>query len=465
MSTTQPQSSGVANVLSMIMPAQSAAPQNTGPLGGLDLNSLFSKLVATGIIPKSNPESTSNTTTTVTTSVSVDTNKPKPKPVYIPNAVPKFEEPEEEPREMKEPLLPIPDISDFRVDKLKRRYKGVVQRLYEGIQCSTCGIRFVMDDTERYREHLDWHFRQNKRQNDEFNMAKNRQWHYEIDDWILYELIEESEEKTRSSVFENVVPGGDGNALSFKIPEGCDYIQEPPAQQDADNVCCICGDPFEQFWHEDNEDWHLRDALLVDNKYYHPVCFEDARDESVLEPTPTPTESPETNPLFNRRVSTGPAAMYTNVIPSTVKQEPPSSDSTSASSSSTHIEIRREIKTETGSEVKDEVQEVKIETQSNPEQLSQEKSEIKIETEVKTEVKTEPVPEIDTGLQTEIKNEPVPEVKNEPGLEVKTEPEVQSEAVPMKMEEEMKKADEAEEMPEAVLSEEKQEEPEPMESS
>ena len=28
-------------------------------------------------------------------------------------------------------------------------------------------------------------------------------------------------------------------------------------------VCAICGDPFEQFWDEDQEAWHLKDAIRV----------------------------------------------------------------------------------------------------------------------------------------------------------------------------------------------------------
>ena len=42
-------------------------------------------------------------------------------------------------------------------------------------------------------------------------------------------------------------------------------------------VCVICGDPFEQFYDDEEEEWHLRDAMRVDDKTYHPVCYEDAK--------------------------------------------------------------------------------------------------------------------------------------------------------------------------------------------
>ena len=44
-------------------------------------------------------------------------------------------------------------------------------------------MRFVLEDeekTEKYREHLDWHFRQNRRERDEMKVAKYRQWYYGV---------------------------------------------------------------------------------------------------------------------------------------------------------------------------------------------------------------------------------------------------------------------------------------------
>lgn len=61
-----------------------------------------------------------------------------------------------------------------------RHYKGVTQKLYAGIQCASCGTRFTGMQTEKYKEHLDWHFRQNKRDKEGTNVAKVRKWYYEI---------------------------------------------------------------------------------------------------------------------------------------------------------------------------------------------------------------------------------------------------------------------------------------------
>lgn len=45
-------------------------------------------------------------------------------------------------------------------------------------------------------------------------------------------------------------------------------------------MCVICKDPFEQFYDDDEEEWHLRDAIRIENKTYHPVCYEDAKNVS-----------------------------------------------------------------------------------------------------------------------------------------------------------------------------------------
>ena len=67
-----------------------------------------------------------------------------------------------------------------KVQYFHRKYDGVIQRIYSGIQCSSCGLRFAPDQVDRYREHLDWHFRQNRREKDGVKVAKYRRWYYSL---------------------------------------------------------------------------------------------------------------------------------------------------------------------------------------------------------------------------------------------------------------------------------------------
>jgi hypothetical protein len=46
-------------------------------------------------------------------------------------------------------------------------------------------------------------------------------------------------------------------------------------------MCNICMEVFEQYWNEELEEWHLRDAIKVNNKTYHPICYEDHTDVNI----------------------------------------------------------------------------------------------------------------------------------------------------------------------------------------
>lgn len=67
--------------------------------------------------------------------------------------------------------------------------------LYSGIQCSSCGVRFAPEETVKYSRHLDWHFRQNRREKDAARKGQSRKWYYDVSDWIQFEEIEDLEER------------------------------------------------------------------------------------------------------------------------------------------------------------------------------------------------------------------------------------------------------------------------------
>jgi hypothetical protein len=56
-------------------------------------------------------------------------------------------------------------------------------------------------------------------------------------------------------------------------------VQEIPSvcagENPEDTFCAMCHDKFEQFYNEEKEEWHLRAAVRVDGKTYHPLCYDD----------------------------------------------------------------------------------------------------------------------------------------------------------------------------------------------
>ena len=77
---------------------------------------------------------------------------------------------------------------------LRRRHDSVIASLYDGTQCSSCGLRFPGEAAKIYREHLDWHFRKNRREKDGRRVA-HRQWYFVVKDWLNYEEISDPDER------------------------------------------------------------------------------------------------------------------------------------------------------------------------------------------------------------------------------------------------------------------------------
>ncbi|XP_072157803.1 uncharacterized protein [Bemisia tabaci] len=158
---------------------------------------------------------------------------------------------------------------DFtKPETLKVRQPAMITKLYSGQQCSTCGLRFLDGLTDKYSQHLDWHYRQNRRKKDMAHTVQSRQWYYDISDWIQFEEIEILEERAQSW-FESQVIDEEGREIPGEL------VSVPAGSDLAEGVCVHCHDPFELFYHAEAEEWHFRHAICVDKKLYHPVCHQD----------------------------------------------------------------------------------------------------------------------------------------------------------------------------------------------
>ncbi|XP_016845564.2 uncharacterized protein LOC100121739 isoform X3 [Nasonia vitripennis] len=209
----------------------------------VDLNTLFQRLVETGIVP--------NLT---------ETKKPE----------------EEEKKE--------PEIISATFDKpetLRAKNAGVIAALYSGIQCSSCGARFATEMAARYSHHLDWHFRQNRKEKDSTRKAHSRSWYYDQSDWIQFEEIEDLEDRAQSWFeTEKQTAETDGAATEDNAADA----QQPsvPTASDDDGFCQVCHEAFEQFYNEEKEEWHLRPAVSFEEKNYHPLCLEDHKEKLLV---------------------------------------------------------------------------------------------------------------------------------------------------------------------------------------
>ncbi|XP_044114364.1 pre-mRNA cleavage complex 2 protein Pcf11 isoform X2 [Neovison vison] len=263
-------------------------PQNPGafvqnPSGGLpkaypdnhlsqvDVNELFSKLLKTGILKLSQPDSAAAQVNEVA-------------------AQPPPEEEEDQNEDQN-----VPDLTNFTIEELKQRYDSVINRLYTGIQCYSCGMRFTTSQTDVYADHLDWHYRQNRTEKDVSRKVTHRRWYYSLTDWIEFEEIADLEERAKSQFFEKV-----HEEVVLKTQEAAkekEFQSVPAGPAGAVESCEICQEQFEQYWDEEEEEWHLKNAIRVDGKIYHPSCYEDYQNTSSFDCTPSPSKTPAENPL------------------------------------------------------------------------------------------------------------------------------------------------------------------------
>ncbi|XP_076236159.1 pcf11 cleavage and polyadenylation factor subunit isoform X3 [Calliopsis andreniformis] len=232
--------SGLSYQAEPVENSPAAAPPLSLPL---NMNELFQRLVETGIVPNLTEQ----------------------------------KKPEEE--EKKEPEI-IP-VSFDKPETLKVKQPAIATALYSGMQCSSCGARFAPELATRYSHHLDWHFRQNRRERDSARKAHSRPWYYDVSDWIQFEEIEDLEDRAQSW-FETEKQTADTEGITAEDSPQETLQPSVPTGSDEDSRCQVCHDAFEQFYNEEKEEWHLRPAINFEDKNYHPLCLDDYKEKSLM---------------------------------------------------------------------------------------------------------------------------------------------------------------------------------------
>ncbi|XP_018312633.1 uncharacterized protein Pcf11 isoform X1 [Mycetomoellerius zeteki] len=187
------------------------------------------------------------------------------------------EQKKQEEEEKKESV--ITPVSFDKPETLKIKQPAISTALYSGMQCSSCGARFAPELATRYSHHLDWHFRQNRRERDSARKAHSRPWYYDVSDWIQFEEIEDLEDRAQSW-FETEKQTAETEGMATDDSPQETLQPSVPTGSDEDSRCQVCHDAFEQFYNEEKEEWHLRPAVNYEDKNYHPLCLEDYKEKS-----------------------------------------------------------------------------------------------------------------------------------------------------------------------------------------
>ncbi|KAJ7047260.1 hypothetical protein C8F04DRAFT_1058254 [Mycena alexandri] len=178
------------------------------------------------------------------------------------------------------------DVKLSSTDIIRKR-PDVVEFLYDRLaaQCKQCGIRFpdTVFGKKRMEDHLDMHFKQNRKANQNIGRGHSRSWFVGVEDWV-HDVSVDVKGKGREA---GVRPMNAKAAAAAEVAKRdadlrAQYVVVPRGEEANPVACPICKEQFKSEFLDDEEEWVWRNAVLKDERVYHATCHAEAANGLAL---------------------------------------------------------------------------------------------------------------------------------------------------------------------------------------
>ncbi|KAJ2930199.1 hypothetical protein H1R20_g6915, partial [Candolleomyces eurysporus] len=163
-----------------------------------------------------------------------------------------------------------------------RTKPAIKSLLYDRLssQCKQCGLRFSdsASGTERHQQHLDMHFKHNRRAAQSAGRGHSRASFLGVDDWIHNSSGNDKGKSRATSATQS--------EAGIPVPSVAElrsrFVVVPPGDEAKHISCPICKEQLKSEFLEDDEEWVWRNAVSKDDKIYHATCHAEALSSTSL---------------------------------------------------------------------------------------------------------------------------------------------------------------------------------------
>ncbi|EUC66379.1 CID (CTD-interacting domain) domain protein, putative [Rhizoctonia solani AG-3 Rhs1AP] len=144
------------------------------------------------------------------------------------------------------------------------------------LQCKQCALRFPAGEAGKksMEDHLDLHFKQNRKARENTGRGHSRSWFISRNDWI-HGARDAGESVT-------TVKAQAAAAEERMAKLRASYVVVPPGEEAKPALCPICKESIKSEYLEDDEEWVWRNAVNVKGQIYHATCHDEAGQANSL---------------------------------------------------------------------------------------------------------------------------------------------------------------------------------------